>query len=115
MTYTIDTDGSVFFTMGEGNAQEAGEIVFPPVTDDEFLQQEAQELKGDMIDTLGWVNISVTSGQFTEAENTQLLAYRDQIWDLRDLPGTPEDILAAMTQIIIGIRAIVGFKFRFEP
>ena len=112
--YYFDSDGDVFFNTNEITSREVSEEVLPPITDAQFNEEQAVAIKTDMIDTLSWITSSITSGQFTDAQVSELETIRDEIWDLRDLPGTPTDILAAMTALISRTVAIIGFKFRFQ-
>ena len=112
--YYFDSDGDVFFNTNVVTSKEVSEEILPPITDAQFNEEQAVAIKTDMIDTLSWITSSITSGQFTESEVAQLETIRDEIWGLRDLPGTPAEILAAMTALISRTIAIIGFKFRFQ-
>lgn len=51
----------------------------------------------------------------TDSEKTQLLEYRDQLFDARNQPGTAEELLDNYIQPIVnGVIAITDYSFRFE-
>ena len=51
----------------------------------------------------------------SEEDKTTLQGKRLELFNLRSLSGTPEDVLAALTIIGVEVQEIVRFRFNFEP
>ena len=87
----------------------------PPMTDEELLQLSADDLRSEIADMMEIVD-KLTSQQYTSGDvYDQLRSLRQQLIDLRDLPGTIDEVEAAFITIQDAINVWNDYTFRFEP
>ena len=89
---------------------------FPDVSDDENEMSEAADLKKQISDLKQEID-ELTVQEFPEGTTgyTTLMALRQELIDLRDLPGTADDVGAEVMRIDGEVGAIGDYTFRFEP
>ena len=113
--YLIDGDGSVFFDRATMTEQDVDELLGINITEEDWLRDQAGDLKNELFTLLAQINCAVVSGKFTQTEVDQLIVYQGELWDMRDLPGTPQELRGVLDQIMVQVSAILSFRFRFEP
>ena len=119
----IEDDGGFYFqptnvddddlTHEEINALYAAAL--PRPTEDELLNEAGKNLRVEILTLLGVITEYTQNPNATEAEKTELEGYRLQLYGLKDLPGTPEEVQDAYEAIADNVLAIAGYTFRYEP
>jgi hypothetical protein len=89
----------------------------PPLTPDEVLTAKADDLRSDTRDGIdaAVTILNLPDGYVNDAEKAQALTHLDILLGARNLPGTPEEVDAAIRPSINALNALLDFKYRFEP
>jgi len=106
----VNEDGFVFYS--DTTAQNVIDELFPPITPEEAKQDAGETLREVIIENMSWIDSNLA--YVNETERAQLIDYRDQLYDARNLPGTAEDVANYIAPITEGINAILTYTFRFE-
>ena len=108
---TLIDDGG-FYYLNRDEAQDELDELFPPISPEEESLQAADELK----DTIRQVmqDIDINLHYVTELEQSELIGYRDTLYNARNIPGTPEDVYNYIAPAVEGVNAITNYTFRFE-
>ena len=109
----IQNDGDTLFAATEEEMEQLVEDFFPPVTPESIAAEKATLLKEQMKDASNIINDELDYR--TSTEQAALIAIRDNIWALRDLPGTYGELNTLLESYVEELDNIVGFKFRFQP
>lgn len=109
----IQNDGDTLFAATEEEMEQLVEDFFPPVTPESIAAEKANLLKEQMKDATNIINDEIPYR--TGTEQTALLLIRDNLFGLRDLPGTYEELNTLLDSYLVELENIVGFKFRFQP
>ena len=112
-TAMYENDPMLFYARNEEELQDQIDNFFPPVTNESIAAEKATLLKERMKDAMNIVNDELPYR--TGTEQTALLIIRDNIFALRDLPGTYEELNTLLESYLVELENIVGFKFRFQP
>lgn len=92
------------------------EIDLPdPPTEAELISEQASELHHAVEDVLDAIERGLQDQYVSEVGKTELLDLRTQVFAVREMPGTPIDILNVLVGLGAQVQAIVQYKFRFEP
>ena len=95
------------------NADNEPDDLVPPITEEQEQAEAAEEMKATIRATMEAINDELIYQQGTQT-GTQLIEYRNQLREARDLPGTYEEIYAYIQPIVNAANALVRYKFRFE-
>lgn len=112
-TAMFDNDPTVFLASDDDELADQIADFFPPVTDNSIAAEKATLLKESMKDAMNIINDELPYR--TETEVTALIVIRTNIFNLRDLPGTYEELNDLLESYLVELNNIVGFKFRFQP
>ena len=97
-------------------AADPGNIIPPPFTPQEAQEEDSTNLKNEINDCLLLIDQMLVF--YTPEENQtmhdQLMAYRMELLNLRNLPGTYDAISTTLKAITDAINAIFEYQFRFE-
>ena len=87
----------------------------PDVTPEENVAQDAAQLKYEISELKQLID-ELTVQEFPEGTTgyTTLMALRQELIDLRNLPGTPHEINDEISRIDGEVSAIGDYTFRFE-
>lgn len=112
-TEMFKNDPMLFYARNDRELEDQISDFFPPVTNESIAAEKAGLLKSSMKDAMNIINDELPYR--TATEQTALLVIRDNIFALRDLPGTYEELNALLETYLVELDNIVGFKFRFQP
>jgi hypothetical protein len=94
------------------NEEDAAEIERPPVTEEDMKIEAASDAKQGI--EIYFNRINAYLDYATEQERVQLLDLRDQLFAVRNLSGSYEDIGDHLVDLAAQIDNIVHFRFPFE-
>lgn len=112
-TAMYENDPMLFYARNDEELLEQMEDYFPPVTEETIAAEKATLLKERMKDAMNIINDELPYR--TGTEQTALTLIRDNIFALRDLPGTYAELNTLLETYLVELDNIVGFKFRFQP
>jgi hypothetical protein len=96
-----------------GDLEDIEDIVYPPDTEESLNTQYGDAFREEIQHAVERINAELIYVDGTPAGD-QLIAYRDQLRDTRDLPGTAEDINNYLAPILNAVNILLDYKFRFE-
>ena len=109
----FEKDPMVFLARDDKDLENQVNDYFPPVSNESIAAEKAILLKESMKDSMNIINDELPYR--TSTEQTALTTIRDNIFALRNLPGTYEELNALLDSYLVELENIVGFKFRFQP
>nr|BDD44288.1 hypothetical protein 34 [bacterium] len=118
-TSTLQPVGTPFINDGEGtlfystlNAQEIEDTYFPPTTPEQEAAEAADLIRNEINQVTTRINNEL---QYVDGLTaSELISYRDQLRDARNLPGTYEDIYNYLVPIVQAVDTLLAYQFRFE-
>ena len=102
------------FALNSTYKADAVTLLPPRMTSGEAVTDLATKLKKRALsirEKIDWELPFVTPGSPTAIA---LIQFRQDLYDIRDYPGTPADVYTELTRIDNGVMAIVGYSLRFE-
>ena len=87
----------------------------PPLTPDEILEAQASDLKEETREAIELAVILLNLPTVTEEEKAEVTEHLNTLLTVRDLPGGPTEIEAAIRPSINFMETLIEFKYRFEP
>ena len=98
---------TAFFNEGDPDPNE-----LPPATPEDINREYSASFKDG-------INTYITRNNnelpyVNDLTKSELIGFRDQLYNSRTLPGTPEEIQAYLVGITVQIDAILDYTFRFE-
>ena len=109
----FEDDPMLFYARDDKELEDQINDYFPPVTDETIAEEKATLLKSQMKDATNIINDEYDYR--TPTEQAALITIRDNIFGLRDLPGTYEELNTLLESYMLELSNIVNFKFRFQP
>ena len=114
--------GLNLFSTGENPSINEDEPIPPSATPQELKDSDAEDLKNSIQTTLNEITsllqfLNDPPGSYTDDPTvtiTQLKVYRDELYELRNLPGSFDAINQELFRIITGVKAISDYTFRFQ-
>lgn len=107
----VFTDGADTY-YNQGNLDDIRELWNIGWTPEEEIADYATATRSTIEQTIAKINRELP--YVTGAEETQLLAYRDELRNIRNLPGTPEEVAGETIRIVGLVDSIIDYKFRYE-
>ena len=110
---TVVKDGSDFYYTREADGSVPDDVIPTPPTPEELNKEAGEDYRQAIEYANERINNELVYVQGTPTGD-QLIAYRDELRAVRDLPGSAEDVGNALIPIINGINSLLAYTFRFE-